>query len=150
MLKTCLTRSSTECADIVDKGEDIARRLLPARLDRVYDGISSRAPGARVVVLNYPDLFGANGTARCNGMSTFAQAKLNEGNTVLNAAVTQAATRNGHTLANARRDFAGHELCTPDSWFTPIDASHMSDAFHPTADGQAGGYLPALDRATKR
>jgi lysophospholipase L1-like esterase len=149
VLKTCLTRSSTECADIVDKGEDIARRLLPARLDRVYDGISSRAPAARVLVLTYPDLYRANGSARCNGMSALAQGKLREGTAVLDKVVAEAAARNGRKLGDARRYFRGHELCTQDSWFTPIDASHLSDAFHPTAEGHLRGYLAEIDAVTR-
>ena len=67
---------------------------------------------------------------------------------MLDGALAAAARGNGDSFADVRGRFSGHELCDADSWMNGI-VSPLGDSYHPTADGQQDGYLPAFTAAVR-
>ena len=45
-------------------------------------------------------------------------------------------------FADVRPAFAGHEICDSSSWLNSVDWFDLGTSYHPTAAGQADGYLP--------
>jgi hypothetical protein len=144
---TCVTSSTSGCVNAVNAAENDARANLPGRLDAVYNAISSRAPNARVVVLDYPRFYHV-GVWYCIGLSDTARSKINEGADVLDGLIQTAAARHGFAFADVRSRFAaGHEICDGSSWLHSVDWTDLVQSYHPTASGQSGGYLPAFTAA---
>ena len=49
--------STSSCVSAVDNAESLMTTQLPGELDSVLNAIKADAPNARVVVLDYPDLY---------------------------------------------------------------------------------------------
>jgi lysophospholipase L1-like esterase len=145
VLTTCYLRGDAGCRTAVDAAEAKATTSLPTKLDQVYSAIRSRSPHARIVVMNYPDFY--SGSASCAGISVRSQAAIDEGNGVLSTVIAAAAHRNGVVFADARGNFAQHEVCSGTPWISGLVPAHMGDSYHPTAAGHLGGYLTAFDSA---
>jgi hypothetical protein len=131
----------------IDTAEDIARTQLGGWLDTTYNGIRSHAPAAKVVVVDYPRFY--HDLWYCIGLSSTDRSKINEGADVLDSTIQAAAARHGFAFADVRSAFAaGHEICDgSSSWLHSVDLSDLTDSYHPTATGQADGYLPAFTAA---
>ena len=69
--------ATDELMSAVNAAMNVARTQMPGRLANVYNGIKSRAPSARVVVVGYP-VFYQLGTV-CVGLTATSRAKINEG-----------------------------------------------------------------------
>jgi len=141
VMSTCVTGSDSSCTSAVNNAETSARNTLPGRLDSLFAAIKSRAPSAHVVVLGYPHLYKI--TSFCIGLSNTKRNKLNEGSDVLDTSVSQGASRAGFTFSDVRDEFSGHELCSGDDWLNSVTLP-IGNSYHPTALGQAQGYLPAF------
>jgi lysophospholipase L1-like esterase len=146
VLTGCVLGGDSTCANKVAGAEAAMRNQLPAALDRTFQTISQRAPSAKVVVVGYPKLFEPG---PCPG--GFSQAKrdvLNRGADTLAATIADRAAVAHVTFADARPAFAGHGVCSADSWIHgllfPCDGS-----YHPTATGHSRGYLPLLNSVTR-
>lgn len=147
VMTNCVLWSTRTCVNHVDAAENEARTVLPGRLDAAYDAIRAHAPDARVVVIDYPRLYHV-GVWYCLGISDTARAKLNEGADLLDAVIKDAAARHGFAFADVASAFgAGHEICDGSAWLHSVDWSDLDESYHPTANGQARGYLPALSSA---
>ncbi|QQS02154.1 MAG: SGNH/GDSL hydrolase family protein [Austwickia sp.] len=113
-----------------------ARRELPDRLDRLYRAIRDRAPDARVVVADYPDLFAGVDCQALTFFSSAEMAAINAAGAELSGLMADAAARHGAHFVSVRSTYAGHELCRPEPWLHglswPVDSS-----FHPTTRGHA-------------
>jgi lysophospholipase L1-like esterase len=145
-LEDCVLYSTSTCVNEVNADETVARNQLPGWLDTTYNGIRSHAPNAKVVVLDYPRFY--HDLWYCVGLSSTDRNKINEGADVLDGVIQAAAARHGFVFADVRSAFAnGHEICDGSSWLHSIDWSDITQSYHPTADGQSGGYLPALTTA---
>lgn len=145
IMSSCVTHGDDACLDKVDDAKTSARQDLPAKLDDAYDAIHSKAPNAQVVVVGYPQLFTSD--ASCvTGISKTESNALNEAADVLNGIVSERAAEHGFTYADVTDTFSGHQLCSSSSWLHGIAATVVA-SFHPTADGQSDGYLPALESA---
>jgi lysophospholipase L1-like esterase len=148
VMTNCVLYSTATCVSDVDAAENQARTVLPAKLDAVYSAIRAHAPNARVVVLDYPRLYHV-GVWYCIGLSDTARSKINEGADVLDGVIATEAAKYGFSFADVRPAFAaGHEICDSNSWLHSVDWSDLEQSYHPTAAGQAGGYLPALTAVT--
>ncbi|MDP9116534.1 MAG: SGNH/GDSL hydrolase family protein [Actinomycetota bacterium] len=142
-LTDCVLYSTSTCVNEINADEATARNSLPGWLDTTYNGIRSHAPNARVVVLDYPRFY--HDLWYCIGLSSTDRNKINEGADVLDGVIQAAAARHGFAFADVRAAFAnGHEICDGSSWLHSVDWSDITQSYHPTAAGQAGGYLPAL------
>ena len=149
VLTDCVLYGTSTCVSEINAAENKARTVLPGLLDNAYSAIRSHAPNARVVVLGYPRFYDL-GVWYCIGLSSTSRSKINEGADVLDGVVSAAASRHGFSFADVRSRFAAdHEICDgSSSWLHSIDWGDLVQSYHPTASGQSGGYLPALDTIT--
>lgn len=146
IMTTCVLSGTTECVAAVQAAENRAQSQLPGLLDSVYNGISARAPNARVVVLGYP-VFYQLGTAFCVGLSETSRAKIDEGINLVDGVIRAAAQRHGFVFADVRSIFVGHQLCSGDKWLHALNFLDLNISYHPMANGQSLGYLPVFRSA---
>jgi lysophospholipase L1-like esterase len=143
VMEDCVLFGTSTCVSDVNAAENVARTQLPGWLDTTYNGIRSRSPNARVVVVDYPRFY--HDLWYCVGLSSTSRNKINEGADVLDGVIQAAASRHGFSFADVRSRFAaGHEICDSNSWLHSVDWSNITQSYHPTAAGQSGGYLPAF------
>jgi lysophospholipase L1-like esterase len=147
VMETCVLESTSSCVKSVTAAEAYVADELPASLDTTLQTIRTDAPGAKIVVLGYPDLYDLSKSGSCIGLSTADRTALNQGADDLDSALATAATTHGDTFADVRSEFAGHEICDSGSWLHSVDIFSISSSYHPTAAGQELGYLPAFTSA---
>ncbi|HEY0936279.1 MAG TPA: SGNH/GDSL hydrolase family protein [Trebonia sp.] len=145
VMETCVLESTSSCQSAVAAGEQFVRNTLPARLATMLADIRARVPGAKVVVLGYPDFYDL-GASFCLGLSRADHQALDTAADTLDAALQTAAAGGGDTFADVRARFSGHELCDGSGWLNSVTFP-IQNSYHPTAAGQKGGYLPVLTAA---
>jgi hypothetical protein len=99
------------------------------------------------VVLGYPDPYDLARSSSCIGLSTTDRTYLNQAASQLDGQIRRAAARYGDGFADVRSAFAGHEICDSGRWLNSVDWLDIGASYHPTASGQADGYLPVFSRA---
>jgi lysophospholipase L1-like esterase len=147
VIETCVLSATSSCVNAVSAAEAFITSQLPARLDQTLQTIAADAPNAKVVVLDYPDLYDLSKSGSCLGLSTSDRTALNQGANDLDGALQAAALANDDTFADVRGQFAGHEICDSDSWLHSVDIFAISSSYHPTAAGQELGYEPVFTAA---
>jgi lysophospholipase L1-like esterase len=148
VMETCVLHSTGTCVSAVDTAESETAGQLPAELDSVLSAIAADAPAARVVVLDYPQLYDLSKSSLCVGLSTTDRTDLNQAATLLDGQIQAAAARHGDTFADVRAAFTGHQNCDgSSSWLHAVNILDVSESYHPTATGQADGYLPVFTAA---
>jgi hypothetical protein len=110
----------------------------------VLNAIHADAPNARVVVLDYPELYDLSRSSSCIGLSTADRTNLDQGADQLDRQIQLAAARHGDVFGEMRTAFSGHEICDSDSWLHSVNFLDVSESYHPTAAGQSGGYYPVF------
>ncbi|WP_027346992.1 SGNH/GDSL hydrolase family protein [Hamadaea tsunoensis] len=147
IMSTCVLQGTSACVAAVQSAENFANSTLPGRLDTTYDNIRSHAPNARVVVLAYPVFYLLN-QPLCVGLSETSRAKIDEGINLVDNVIKTRATAHGFVFADVRSIFVGHQLCSGGTkWLHALNFASLDVSYHPTADGQAGGYLPVFTSA---
>jgi lysophospholipase L1-like esterase len=147
VMATCVLAPTSTCEDAVGGAEALVADLLPTELNTVLQTIRHDAPAARIVVLDYPDLYDLSRSSGCIGLSTADRTALNQGADQLDSAISAAAARNGDTFTDVRSQFGGHEICDGSaSWLNSVTWP-IGSSYHPTASGQELGYLPAFTSA---
>ncbi len=145
VMETCVLSSTSSCVSAVNTAENFATTTLPGRLDTTLQAIRGKAPNARVVVLDYPELYDLSKSSTCIGLSTTDRTKLDEAADTLDSVISAAAGRAGDTFADVRGQFAGHEICDGSaSWLHSVNILDISESYHPTANGQELGYEPVF------
>ncbi len=132
-----------DCDGAIDAAQAFINGTLPGRLSTLYGSISSRAPGATVVVVGYPRIFMGED---CNAGTWFSpeeQARLNQTADLLNDRTRTAATSRGFSFANPTSRFIGHAVCDNPEWINGLSYP-ISESYHPNRDGQASGYTPTV------
>jgi lysophospholipase L1-like esterase len=147
VMETCVLLPTSSCVNAVDQAESEISADLPGELDSVLAAISAAASNARIVVLDYPDLYDLSKSSSCLGLSTTDRADLDQGANELDSQIQAAAGRYGDVFADVRPAFAGHEICDASSWLNSVDWFDLDASYHPTAAGQADGYLPVFTAA---
>ena len=112
---------------------------LPGRLSSVYSQVKAAVPGARVVVVGYPDLVPTWGEKNtCGWLNTTNRSQLSSLNSDINRAARRAARTADVGFVSLDRALKGHELCTSDSWLYPvgIHLSGTDGSAHPNAQGR--------------
>ncbi|MFC5924190.1 SGNH/GDSL hydrolase family protein [Micromonospora vulcania] len=143
IMTTCVLYGTTECVAAVQGAENKARADLANLLNGVYNGIRTRAPSARVVVVGYP-VFYQLGTT-CVGLSATSRAKINEAINLVDDIIRSAAGAAGFAFADVRSQFVGHQLCSyGEKWLHALNFTNLGISYHPTAAGQSGGYYPVF------
>ncbi|SBT48420.1 SGNH/GDSL hydrolase family protein [Micromonospora narathiwatensis] len=144
IMTTCVLNSEAQCIAAIDAAENKARSELPGKLANVYNGIKSRSPSARVVVVGYP-VFYQLGNPICVGLTEKSRAKINEGINLVDDIIRTAATSAGFKFADVRSSFVGHQLCSGgEKWLHALNFLNLTISYHPTAAGQSGGYYPVF------
>jgi lysophospholipase L1-like esterase len=144
VMETCVLFSTSTCARAVGAAESETASQLPVELDGVLNAITAAAPNARVVVLGYPHLYDLGRSAGCIGLSTTDRTDLNQAADLLDGQIQAAAFRHDDVFGDVRSAFAANEICDSDSWLHSVNFLDLSESYHPTAAGQAGGYLPVF------
>lgn len=144
VMETCVLEFTSSCVSAVNKAESLIASQLPGELDSVLSAIKADAPNARVVVLDYPDLYDLSKSSSCIGLSTTDRSDLNNGANELDSQIQAAAARHGDVFADVRGAFSGHEICDSSSWLHSVNFLDVSESYHPTASGQSGAYEPVF------
>lgn len=144
VMETCVLEFTSSCVSAINSAEAKMSSSLPGELDNVLAAISAAAPSARVVVLDYPELYDLSKSSTCIGLSTTDRTDLNQAADELDAQVQAAAGRHGDVFADVRSAFSGHQICDSSSWLHSVNLLDISESYHPTAAGQASGYYPVF------
>jgi lysophospholipase L1-like esterase len=145
---------ASDCNGAINEAQSIIKNQLPGRLDEVNNAIKSRAPSAKVIVLDYPRLF--NGED-CNAFTFFSsseETRLNETADLLKNVISAAATRAGSNFVfrDVIPTFIGHAVCDGGSgssteWINGL-SNPTGESYHPKVTGHANGYYPAVHGVT--
>jgi lysophospholipase L1-like esterase len=146
-METCVLSSTSRCVSAISSAESEMSADLPGELNNALSAIAARAPDARVVVLDYPQLYDLSRSSSCIGLSTTDRTDLNQAANELDSQVQAAAGRYGDAFADVRSAFAGHQICDSGSWLHSVNFLDLGESYHPTASGQSGGYYPVFSAA---
>ncbi|MEV7852490.1 SGNH/GDSL hydrolase family protein [Streptomyces sp. NPDC088183] len=146
VMTTCVLNSETTCLNRIATARSYAETTLPGNLDSVYTAIRAKAPSARVVVLGYPRFYKIGGGCAV-GLSDKVRTAINGAADLLNTTTAKRAADHGFAFADVAGKFTGHEICSGSAWLHSVNWLDIGESYHPTAAGQSGGYLPALDSA---
>lgn len=139
----CTVGTDRYCLDRVEEAKTFARDTLPDRLETVYTTLAESAPNAEVLVFGYPRIYELNGSCSV-GLSETKRSAINAGADALVESIAQQADEAGFPFLDVRERFGGHEICSSDWWLHSLTWP-TEESYHPTAQGQELGYLPALE-----
>jgi len=148
IMETCVLDSTSACERAVSRAEQYANTTLPGNLSTLFADIKADAPNAVVVVLGYPDFYDLS-VPICIGLSSGDHQALDNGVNDLDGVIRTAAGNAGFVFADVRSQFSGRELCDGAGWLNSVDIFDIHTCYHPTATGQADGYLPVFTAAAK-
>jgi len=148
IMETCVLGSTSACERAVSRAEQYANTTLPGSLSTLFTDIKTDAPNATVVVLGYPDFYDLSFPI-CIGLSSGDHQALDNGVNDLDGVIQAAAGNAGFLFADVRSQFSGHELCDGAGWLNSVNIFDIHTSYHPTATGQADGYLPVFTAAAK-
>jgi len=148
IMETCVLESTSSCESAVDQAEEYANDTLPGDLNTLLADIKADAPNAKVVVLDYPDFYDLS-VPVCIGLSSADHQALDNGINDLDGVLQTATDNAGFYFADVRAQFSGHELCDDAGWLNSINIFDIHTSYHPTATGQADGYLPVFTAAAE-
>jgi lysophospholipase L1-like esterase len=146
VMETCVVFSTSTCVSAIGTAESEMTADLPGEMNNVLAAIAARAPNARVVVLDYPQLYDLAKSSSCIGLSTTDRTDLNQAADELDGQIQAAAGRNNDVFADVRSRFASHQICDSSSWLHSVDWLDLGVSYHPTASGQSGGYYPVFSQ----
>jgi hypothetical protein len=141
---TCVLESTSSCVSAIQQDESEMQTQLPGEMNSVLSDIAADAPNARVVVLDYPELYDLSKSSSCIGLSTTDRTDLNQAADELDGQIQAAAARYGDAFGDVRPAFAGHQICDSNSWLNSVNWFDPGVSYHPTASGQSGGYYPVF------
>jgi lysophospholipase L1-like esterase len=147
VMTTCVLQSDSKCLSAIDSARSYVDNTLPGELDTVYGDIRAKAPSAHVVALGYPEFYQLNGDCIL-GLSETKRAAINAAADELDSVISKRAADHGFAHPSVTGAFAGHEICSSGTaWLHSVNVLDLDEAYHPTADGQSGGYLPVFTAA---
>jgi len=146
--QSCITLNpfSSPCKDKYNSGgqDQIAQRIeaTAPKVAAVLQGIHTRAPQARVYVLNYPAIFPEAGIGCWPQMpisftdAPYLRAKQRQ----LNAMIATQTAANGATLVNWYQASIGHDACKSSlvRWVEPLVPNNPAAPIHPNLAGMQG------------
>jgi lysophospholipase L1-like esterase len=148
IMESCILDSTSTCESDVSKAEQYTNTTLPGNLSTLFADIKADAPNAKVVVLDYPDFYDLS-VPVCIGLSSGDHQALDNGINDVDGVIQTAADNAGFYFADVRTQFSGHELCDSAGWLNSVEIFDIHTSYHPTATGQADGYLPVFTAAAK-
>jgi lysophospholipase L1-like esterase len=145
VMEDCNLDGTDTCVSEVDAAEADAKANLPGKLATLFADISSDAPDAEVVVLDYPEFYDLS--EDCVGLSQDSRTAIDGGIDTLDGILSSAAAKAGFTFADVRSAFSGHEICDDNRWLHSVNFTDFGESYHPTADGHADAYYPTFSAA---
>jgi lysophospholipase L1-like esterase len=142
-MQTCVLQGNDACVEAVAVANDYITTTLPGQLDTVYTAIADRAPNAQVVVVGYPRMYQLDGECSV-GLSEESRAAINSASDNLSTVTSERAAAYGFAYGDVRTAFTGHEICSSEEWLHSVTLP-IGDSYHPTADGQSGGYYSVIE-----
>ncbi|PXY26684.1 SGNH/GDSL hydrolase family protein [Prauserella endophytica] len=146
VMTDCTLGGDQACVGRVADAKAFVTGTLPGLLDNVYATLRSKAPNAEIVVLGYPRFYQLGGSCQ-GGLSEVKREAINSGADALAEVTGQRAAAAGFTFVDVRGPFTGHEICSSDWWLKSLTWP-VDESYHPNVNGQALGYLPALEAVT--
>jgi lysophospholipase L1-like esterase len=141
------SNSGTPCQDkyVTANGDEISQRIQATRpkVDAVLQGIHSRSPNARVLVVNYAAILPDQGSTGCwpvipisDGDVPYVRAKEKE----LNQMLADSAAANSATLVDWYTASIPHNACTPPGikWVEGAVVTNAAAPVHPNLLGMKG------------
>jgi lysophospholipase L1-like esterase len=122
-------------------GDQISARIAGTapKVDAVLDGIRARAPGARVLVVNYSAIFPHSGSGCWPRMPVTPRdvAWLRSKHVELNAMLAQQAAANGAAVVDVYAASAGRDACAGSGtrWVEPYIPGNAAAPLHPNLRG---------------
>lgn len=110
--------------------------LVTANLEKIVAAVRKRAPGARVVIVNYPAVLPPAGNCPALRIDDRQAALSREVAARLLAATNLAASRSGAILVDAAAASAGHDACSARPWVHG-GKTEAGAPFHPNGAGAA-------------
>lgn len=154
VITKCAEPWPVNCDGDITNAQNFINNTLPGRLDQVNNAIRSRAPNAKVIVLDYPRLF--NGTD-CNAGTFFSSSemtRLNQTADMIKNVDAAAAARAGANFIfrDVIPPFIGHAVCdggggSSTEWINGL-SNPTSESYHPKVTGHANGYYPVVHAVT--
>jgi lysophospholipase L1-like esterase len=138
--------SNTSCLNAINNGLNLARTVLPGRLDQTYAAVRSRGPNAQIIIVGYPKLVEQNGNCLNSTKRTALNNAAVELNTIIKGRVEAAGAN--FVYIDAIAAFTGHGACGPSPWLNSLSLLNGSAAAHPNLSGHQLGYLPLLTAIT--
>jgi hypothetical protein len=146
--ESCITLNpfATPCKDKYDSGghDQLAERIeqTAPKVAAVLQGIHSRAPNARVFVVNYPAIFPETGFG-CWPQEPIGFGDvpyLRETERRLDAMLATQAAANGATVVDWYAASIGHDSCKSQSvrWVEPLIPGELAAPIHPNLAGMQG------------
>jgi lysophospholipase L1-like esterase len=149
VVESCITYNpfSSPCKNKYAAGgkDQLAERIAATapKVASVLQGIHSRAPTAKIYVVNYPAIFPETGNGCWPQMPvSFSDAPyLRSTEQKLNAMLATQAAANGATLVNWYQASIGHDACkgTSTRWVEPLVPGTLAAPIHPNKQGMVGG-----------
>jgi hypothetical protein len=153
VIENCINPFSTPCQNKYDAGghDQLAERIANTapKVAAVLQGIHTRAPNARVYLMNYPDILPTGSGCWPTVPLAFGDVPyLHATEERLNSMLATAAATNGATLVNWYAPSVGHDSCKSSSvrWVEPVIPNELAYPVHPNKAGMAGGAA-ALEAA---
>ena len=136
----------TYCQSAIQKSSAFITYQLPSQLAQLYRGVRQSAPNAHLVVLGYPNLFGAGPCTEVGQyLSATVRQQLDSLADQLDQVIASVAKSTGATFVDVRHAFTGHGVCGTAPWINGIGSDEAS-LLHPNTAGQQA-YAVELARA---
>ncbi len=125
------------CTEMLRGGPDDllpAVRAVDGLVEAIVTGIRQRAPQARIVVVDYPQLLPAQGTCEAAPLAAGDYAYVRQVNAELSRAVMSGARAGDAEVIDVLTMSRGHDVCSEDPWVNGVQTDpERALAFHPFA-----------------
>lgn len=135
---SCQDEGGSDCGTVDTAGIASTLTVLTQRLENVVTAIRSRAPQARVLLVNYFTILPDSGS--CTGVPLTADQLGYERSLAADLAQDTAIAANatGATLVDLASASDPHNACGAQPWVNTYDVAAGRSPYHPNADGMAG------------
>jgi hypothetical protein len=155
----CLTTGCDSSSSAYTAIEYEIQNNLPGYLEGLFSAMADLVGGKRVFVAGYPRILPPTGASfTCSELTSGSRSGAMQVESDLNSAISAAVATAGGSFEFVDADatvggvrvspFAGHELCSEDQYFTPLDTGNPEYSYHPNEAGQtayAELFLDYLD-----